>query len=257
MRSIAVLGNSHVGAIRQGWDEIRDQHQDTDVTFFAAPNRLFDCMELGINKSFGILDPSTVDEENLDKIRALNSSLVIDLTEFDYVFMLRKSVNSRDILNLLASSDVEGIRETESTNLISLSAFNAYIDAEIQSNLPASGWHQWERGKFWIVECPRASEEGLESRKRLKPLLRDTSGIVEALTNASKRNHAALNAVEIGYVPQSQKTIADSGLTHAEFSRDSLRINSASHSDNDFAHMNAEYGRLQWKEILAVLDPQT
>lgn len=58
MKRLCVIGTSHIGALKTGWDEIRANHSDWDIVFFGAPN-------VGI-------------KERLDSVRPLGAKLVSD-----------------------------------------------------------------------------------------------------------------------------------------------------------------------------------
>jgi len=79
---IAALGNSHIGALKTGWDRIRDTNPDVSVTFFAAPGARM----LGMQAQGDRLVPRY---EKLGEIVAFTSGGISEIVASDYdLFMI-------------------------------------------------------------------------------------------------------------------------------------------------------------------------
>ena len=45
-KKLCVIGNSHVAALKSGWEKMRDDFKDIEVTFFASAGKSLSCLEL-------------------------------------------------------------------------------------------------------------------------------------------------------------------------------------------------------------------
>lgn len=75
---LCVLGNSHLASMKTGWDLLRDQHPELDLTFFGAPKAMMEDLSLEGNA----LVPGN--DKLAGKLRTFSGGLgQVDLDAFD------------------------------------------------------------------------------------------------------------------------------------------------------------------------------
>ncbi|QEW21792.1 hypothetical protein LA6_004004 [Marinibacterium anthonyi] len=255
MTRIAMIGSSHTAALRMAWDALRASDKPAEVSFFVAPGGIYNTLTMEDDHKFGLHGDDPAQAEARAMVEKLNGTLTINVSTHDHVVLVGQPFNSIDLLELLSQADVDGIRDTGADHLVSRPAFEALVGARVADMLPASWWRNRTDTQVTVVTRPRPSEGTLGNR-RLAGLQRDPAGLGAALDWCSARARAEMEPMGIGLVDQPAITFADNGLTRAEFSRGSARLNDRAHGDDDKAHMNADFGALQWREILDVLGLQ-
>jgi hypothetical protein len=101
------IGNSHLAAIKAGWDRLRDYYPDVDITFFGSKSRTLRTTYISDGKI--VSDDSQVNE----MLRRTGGTNVIDVGAFDVVCLVGLAFNTRQFVRFtknysLAEFDVPG-----------------------------------------------------------------------------------------------------------------------------------------------------
>ncbi|PJN96602.1 hypothetical protein CNY89_01585 [Amaricoccus sp. HAR-UPW-R2A-40] len=76
MTRVAVVGNSHLGAIKLGWEQVSARHPEMQVEFFAAPGTHYYRLEMFEPRKFGLPPGSGTSPPALQCCDAIYASLV-------------------------------------------------------------------------------------------------------------------------------------------------------------------------------------
>jgi hypothetical protein len=248
VRRIIIIGNSHVGALKLGWDLCAGDYPGTEVTFFAVPGSNFAEMRLGPGRRFGLPDGIDPESPALKSTLKVNGATAIDLSAADHVVWAGYEWRQSVLASLLVDHDIDGIREAGAGSLMSRAAFDAVCAAMAANMVPGRAWHDWTAPDLYILARPVPSEDCLQvqeggKRGRWHRALRDGTPFgpaLDAYFDAAARVFADRGIV-LMRPPVSVR--APSGFTQAHFSRGSIRLgNRRPHPDEDLQHMNAAYG---------------
>lgn len=257
MTRIAIIGNSHVGAPRFGWERVRERFPDVDVEFFSAPGRYFPLLELTPERRLHF--PDKVMEElgaasaALDRI---NGRRGVDLAASDLVIWVGYGWPTTEIDDLAATYDVDGLPAAGNARHLSQAAFDAVCDALVEETLPPAEWRGWSAPRLVLGLRPMRAlpAEGKRAR-RLQGSPGRRAAVRAARDRFLDRLRAALDGAGVGLFPQPDETLTPFGATRMEFSRGAVRMRSGKEfPPEDNSHMNADFGRLWWERLLAWLE---
>jgi len=239
---ICIIGDSHVAALKNGWDEIAPQYPHVEVLYFAKPStslmevvREGSCITLGtrkgkrfLRKTFGYeeLDTSGVDA-------FLCAGMMTGVHGFIKMQLEHKLVGQTD----------------EASQFVSEAAYlAAYRDiyknsvlAHVARTLAGSGV-----SKGFVTLDPCRSAELLELGTWAAPVYEVliAGGYGPKLSSLVKKAMEDILPDGFHYLPPLNEMLLDDLLTRKEFSSGSVRLRSErEHSERDIKHMNAEYGK--------------
>ncbi len=257
MKKIAIVGSSHVGAWRSGWDNVQDQLGKTFApTFFACPLPAFGFLELGEDGIFGF--PAKLDGK-FETARSFMQKLIgaesIDLTEFDHVVYVGLRHSMTIIPTTLKKSDVDGICDNGRQNVMSYNAFHSALKASFAPCLPAKHWTAMKKGKLVVVQRASLAESAITLRRSFEGLGNPDSGLKAGMALFQDCMSDAVEEAGYQFLPQPVETISEeTGLTLDRFSAGSSKLmGDDEHQADDLTHMNAEYGALCWRDLAKLL----
>ncbi|WP_428928178.1 hypothetical protein [Marinibacterium sp. SX1] len=256
MSRAVMIGSSHTAALRMAWDAMTPEDRPFDLDFLVAPAGIFAELSMQDGHVFGLHDPDLLPTKARVSLERLNGSLTVDVASYDWVILVGHAFTDMGLLSLLEHADVDGLRAVGADQIVSRPAFDALLTASIARALPDPCWHNRTDTRVCVVQRPRQSEAALEASRKLAALNRDSTGLGEALDYCTAAATRALEPLGLALIDQPAETIGARGLTRAEFSRGSIKLNERTHDDDDNAHMNPDYGALQWREILETLGLQ-
>lgn len=256
---IAILGNSHVAALKLGWDQIADTRPDLDLTFFAAPGRAARAMKL---KS-GVWGYHAKTPKPSEKVFGSTTTRTLDLGTYDFVLRHRDGQKEANIHSVLANMAPDGFDPGDRSARISRPALRAIIEDLSRSRLPGREWGELADLGVEMTQCPAPYpdaritdlDEALNVRlarwAALASRADELRWVREVFQQAQQRHFAEMG---IRYLPQPEETLAPNGLTRAEFA-DAPAI---MHGDDEAAtpdreHMNASFGAAILRAYLATL----
>lgn len=254
MTRIAVVGNSHVGALKLGWERVAARHSNLRVEFFAAPGNHFYRLEMFAPLKFGA-GPGNV-TRSAERVEALNGRRWIDLAPADAVMLVGRSVGMGVAAELLAEHDVDGLPEAGrdiAPRRLSAAAYDAFCDA-IAAQSVTEPWAGFgPKPRLVVLPRTRPSEAALRGpatadNRLWRQLARTPDKLNAGLDRYFDRLAARLAAQGSALLRQPEASLAASGLTREDMTRGSLRTDgTVGHSEDDATHANAEYGALFWE----------
>lgn len=259
MTRLAVIGNSHVAAFREGWALVAAEHPGTTLAFFALPNAHLGRLALDAERRLSL--PEASEARLREAAMAINGRLSIELGSADHVLWVGYYWPFEALAKLTAEFSIDGLRETGGApRALSRPAFDAVCDGLAEAVLPGAAWRGWVAPGLTVNARALPAETCLgDARPALRywrAAARAPEGVGAVAGTFLDRFERQLGAQGIGLLRQPQETLAASGLTAAGFSRGSHRLMSgAAHPESDHLHMNARYGALCLRRLLARLAP--
>ncbi len=249
-KKVTLIGSSHAGAMKYGWDEIGADHPGIDLTYVVSPRDVLTRLSLTKTRVYGAHRDSGLSKQQRKALEARSGGTRFDLKEADVVLLVGTNPDPAFLRHLLGQADVDGLRALGAPTRLSRPAFDAILDDYTARILPTANWRNWDSPQLIYVDTPRRSEMVLEVAEMNRP--ENPEGYAAIFDMASDRLGAALEAAGIAYLAQPRDTIAENGLSKAEFNVGSSRFQSGrSHSERDTTHMNGAYGVRVWQDILA------
>lgn len=254
MTRVAVVGNSHLGAIKLGWEQVAARHPELQVEFFAAPGTHYYRLEMFEPRKFGLPPGSSSGTgERLDR---LNGRRWIDLAAADVVVVVGREAGFNAAAGLLAEHDVDGLPEAGpelAPRRLSAAAFAAFADAIAARSGLVEHWRNWDRPRVHLLPRTRPAESALRgaATPELRPwrrLARSPEKLLAGIDSYVDRLEAEMAAEGVVLLRQPAASLSAHGLTRENMTRGSLRIDGdVGHGEDDVSHANAEYGALFWE----------
>ncbi|MCB2128848.1 MAG: hypothetical protein KDE03_07155 [Rhodobacteraceae bacterium] len=248
MTRILIVGNSHVAALRLGWELLKGScRQSISVDFLAAPGRNFSKLQRGTDSRFGLLEPESVPSKTLEIMRRINRELVVDLESYDDILLVGAYFQPNQALSLLdAKGDAVDTVLANSGRLAEpflRNRIRRIVDSAPQPEFCLA----LRRARVTLLLKPRQTVQAARN-----------AGLSPAGLGAIYNLHAKLVAHRlsesgIAFLPQPIASLDGSGLTLDHFSSGSKRLSGEAHPDEDGNHMNDDFGRLCIKEYLEQL----
>ena len=216
---VCVIGNSHAGSLKRGWDLIKDDYKDHSITFFASPRQNMQALELK-------------NEALVPKTRALSKHLSftsggqnqINIKDYD-IFLLYGLGMRLPFLDARLSTAV--LDHTFDDILFSSLSYRISKFIRPATDLPV-----------FIAYNPRPAINVAENQS------------IKFLTHADivNRMNKLIDIENTRIIPQPADTLSDGYNTKPEYRKGSIRLEVSDQTTNtaqppeDKAHMNAEFG---------------
>jgi hypothetical protein len=253
MTRITIIGNSHVAALKVAWDAMAADHPGIEVDFFAAPGRYFRRFRLLDGLTFGLPVAARIDGAVLDA----SGRAEVDLSQADHVIWAGYFWPWDAVVGLMLDFDIDGLREIGASQVLSRAAFDAFCGDIVKKVTPPPEWLNWPWPRLILLPAPMRSADCLASRSarfRVCRLLASRpAGARETIGAFMDVFAGSMRAQGIELVAQPKETLLPNGLSAPRFSRGARRILDPTASTEDVTHMNAEYGKLQLREVLSRL----
>jgi hypothetical protein len=239
MTRICVIGNSHVGCLKLAWNQACEQHPSTKLTFFAAPGQSAKDLIVTPTK----ITPGT---HSLRKHFAMTSksSGEIELDEFEVFLIVGLLPTVPLAANLALSYAPDTLSDVRSDYRVSeglfietlVHSYRATVSFQI-ARLIRTPQH---RRRVYICADPLPSEQIAKAFENWSTLGTSRNGA--ALKQLS--DQAALLAAgdEFNLVRQPQSTSVNGLFTKDFYCTGSVRLDEKAHRENDYFHMNTEFG---------------
>lgn len=259
MREVLVIGNSHVAALKLGWELIDPTPTGISVRFFGAPGQGFSQLRIRDGSRFGAFKGPATPADLADQLRRINGDDHVDLESFDDILIVGGAFRPNAVLSVLRDYDVDDAFEAGNSRRLSAAAFRATIDDIATTGAPWAFWSKLSRPRVTVLPKPRPSEairtgdDAPQDDETLAFLSRTTASVSVPLDWHDDACAAVSERRGLRFLRQPRTTIAESGLTLTCFSRGSLRLNGAEHPGGDTRHMNPDYGRRCMQDYLDFL----
>lgn len=263
MKRVLIVGNSHAGAIKLGWDMLAAQAAErVEVHFFVAPSPIF--RRLGaVGSVFGELPGGDlVDEERAFLIR-INGDTAVELEAFDEILLVGMFwAGTNEVLPILNSFTVDGLYEISRPQRLTQQAFRDMLLGAFRAAAFDPVWTSLRRPKLTLLLRPMPIE--LVRSLRVDQIVRKNrwaSAKVEydrmrpVLEIQKRMAHDFYSEHGIALMHQPEDTILPSGLTKDKYCRDRVESLTKPGSKIDIGHMNADFGRFCMTEYLDRIAP--
>lgn len=241
MTRIAIIGSSHVAALKLAWDDLQHAYPDLEVDFFSMARGKFEQAYLRPDRSFGL--PKHL-RARLDLPK--NARRLLDLSTFDHVWHVGSwQIRPNGFNQIIQLFNIDGLPATTHLHWMSQATYRACLDAFVQAALPTTDWHHWDSPKVWYSGFPRRNAH--QSTRTLFQEV-DLRNHKACWDDAEALFDTHMTAAGITWVPQPKETLDAYGFTMQHFGTDKP---DPSGDKVDIAHMNASFGALMWDAFLA------
>ena len=251
MTKVAVIGNSHVAAVKLGWDKIRDRYPEVAVTFFATAGRA------GQNRSlegrvFGFHGKDVQPDE---VVFGNDGRRTIDLSQFDHVLRVAEPKKEGKLAQILADTAVDGWELDGRAHRMSQAVFEDCVDHVAKRQVVGRQWRGWTSPEITICAAPYPDERcvGHKRPRSLDPwrvLSQRPEEFLWARNLYFERYTRELARHNIAVLQQPKETIAPNGLTLKAFSDGALLMDRPGEEGEEHIHMNGDYGALIFANYL-------
>lgn len=231
---IAVIGSSHVAAIKAAAPEIADTYPDVELTFFALPGGVFRRATL----RDGIISAASLDAVETALVTKINGNTALHVDGYDHLWVVGDRFGFGQVLQLYSRHDppdgrIDQIVENHVARLFSQFGFD-------------------DRLTFSPAPYPalQAKVPGPKQELRLARILHHPDGAA-VLARFEKAISIALTAKGYGAVLQPAATRALIFTTDDRFLYKAATLAAGPQSGSDLRHMNAAYGRLLFDAFAA------
>lgn len=246
MKKICVIGDSHAGAMKLGWDEIRSEYYDIDFAFLAVPG--VGILNLTNNASVLTLKTNDLRERAKKKLSGLET---VDVNEFDVI--LCTGMTSLIHLFILYQREHLLSGQDAHTRTPRYVSEDAYLDGWLENFEKSPLRHVFDvlgnaKASNVYVSFKPLTSAGITKKgnklaityNRLGENKKDRDRLWEIL-------HRGIDAILPNwatYCPQPAETVLNELLTKTEYSVRSTRLlyPDNEHDKDDYTHMNASFG---------------
>jgi hypothetical protein len=226
---ICVMGNSHVGSLKRGWDEVRTNYREHEITFFAQRS---DGLE-GLIAQNGKLIPNN---EKLASALEFTSGgkKEIEPKEYDVFVIYGAGVNINWVVenHFYSNAVIESSLNDLVTNTLS---FHLLQRLRALTNKPVFIGHLPLVPAVEVLSDTRPSDY---------------------IARVERINEIAYRPLGAELVRQPLSTIVNGNKTHPDFSKGSKALavgdsgDNVSHPESDSDHMNDKFGEIWLREFL-------
>lgn len=238
MTKMCVIGNSHVAALKLGWEAIKNDVPDVEVTFFGAHRDSFDELVSHGRK----LVPQS---DNVRKSMAFTSGghreIVID--DYDVFVVHGLLLSFQRLVNFFLLREGRHVRSSEPLARDVKAVLDKCVCIKLAERIARFG------KPVWISPQPFISEHVLEGDELEWKPWRELVDVNGKPTHAIQRLLAQWNDYleQHDVIVQPSETVTRQVFTRKMFSTDSIRLSRGmdmKHPETDVVHMNAKYGAL-------------
>lgn len=246
---VLVIGNSHVGAFKLGWNKISEAFPHTKMDFFSLPGGLARRMNFLSESMFGILDDDLSEQEKEKLTRkhssTLSSNTVVNLEDFDHVLLVGLENILFNVANFFAAHRVKGLMDQKQGDLVSEDLSRIVLQEISTASLPSEKWKTLDHLSLSQYIGPRvgqscAGQDHLgQAYTSWRKLAEMDEPVGQAFDAFETLHEERLSSLGFSMVRQPRHTLSAHGLSKELFMH---RYGKEALVPNDFAHMNAAYG---------------
>jgi hypothetical protein len=252
MKRLCVIGNSHVAALKLGWERLRASYPGMSLTFFGTAGRDA-CKNLRLVE--GALVPDERDLRNF--LWTSGGREKIKLEDYDHFLLVSLGFGPQEMFHVARKFSFAEPRLDQSKRLVSRECFmEAVTDTLLGSMAAAITTIIRKNVNRPVLILPQAASS-IEIIKTDKFRAAHSAAPAQcwALLNELWAECATSVATRLGaaIVLQPAETVSNHIFTAHEFCRGSVRLTpdlTHEHPDHDFTHMNADYGIVTLKTVL-------
>lgn len=255
--------------------QIQDSFPGVELSFFAANSSLFHELVLDQSGRFGIHDESKYKIRHARFLQNNFGSLTIDLKENDAVIMVGRNTRETDIISRFGTYAVDGVRDLPDRPRLSRAAFDDFARSIFETRRLGPEWRHWDQSHLFVLPPPAPRQAPPADMERYAPWAafeKQAVNNIEFLNAYRDLVAKDLSDDGITLLHPPPEVVASTGLTLTQFSGNaeklpagtsaSSRLKAAvkgavsNNSDNtlypedDFHHMNAQYGAIVLRHVL-------
>ncbi len=266
-KKIAIIGKSHVAAIKSASKAVSADYPGCKLSFFAAPGPLFRKLELDpLNRVFGAIHETSLTDSKRSLLRKINKSDRIDLGGFNAIVLAGIDVKENLNAQILRRFSIDGTNHAKPRRRMSMSAYRAMMAEMVTGSLPAVGWRHWMGPQIFATPTPRVAENCVDvdntiivppiNVKSWVPLVNRDLTRPESFTPYIEALREGFAAEGITFVPNPDETYGKTGLTKADFARGAVNFRTIRNAGMDFdsKHMNTDFGAICLRNLLDVIE---
>ncbi|MEP4981339.1 hypothetical protein [Ascidiaceihabitans sp.] len=241
MTRVAVIGTSHVAALKLAWDEIGGRYPHIEAEHFGMNRARFLKTSLRPDMTFGLPDDMRCDDATPRRLRGL-----VDLSTFDVVWHVGGwTCLQAPMRELCVDYNIDGFGTSGHAHCMSQATFHACLDAITTKAMPDKAWHNWTPGRLFFSTVPRRNEI---ARQDALYHTAEPHCFKQVWDTADQHLDARMSAVAIQRVPQPKCTLDAYGFTKQDFGTEKP-VSTGGLVDT--AHMNTAFGARMWDAFLA------
>lgn len=253
MRQVCVIGNSHIAAIKLGWDIVQSEHPDIKLTFFGSPGR--DLNDLRVEN--GSLVPGS--EKTLENLRSTSEGeSEIRVENFDVFLIVALDFGIRrleEIYRNYRSEEHKNLRSAD--QYISNACFMQAARGSLKDTWAfdiAKKLKQLVDRPILILPQPLPSEDITLVRPFWRTMVQYGDDV--SLAHSFARISSELAESDKHILRQPDETKAGEIFTKRKYCEGAVRFRGNFNTklpDGEFKHMNQEYGVVALRNIVHLL----
>ncbi|MCD2181236.1 hypothetical protein [Rhizobium sp. GN54] len=246
-RAICVIGNSHIGALKLGWERLKGNY-DHQLSFLGVPGAHFRKLAVQDGK---VVATTQISQRYFSKTMDTEA---IALESYDAIIVvaaglgLLKTMELTDRWRPYWLLDDGALGASAEFDLVSTKVFEELVAAKVRKSFAhkfVSRISQQGAAAVLYMPTPLPSSDA-------KLRTQYTNPVLGLLTGAKGRELASVYFDAVEKVMRSERVmrppahiLVDGAMTDSRYSRGSVRLDSESdHPEHDLQHMNADYGAL-------------
>ncbi|MEM7525296.1 MAG: hypothetical protein AAF360_16395, partial [Pseudomonadota bacterium] len=254
MRAL-IIGASHIAALKLAAPAFLAARPDWRIDFFGADWRRFQRLRLGEDGILGC-DPALakadpVAARDLHRhLTAVNERTEVALGDYDVVLLADRRIGDQIIRRLLLGHDVDGADDRSRPQIMSTACYGAICESLAAARIPDEAWRAHPDRRLFVMPKPFPSAGLMDAdgppyvvHRRLAETTADLRPLYDVYLDAYAD---ALARIGADLLRQPGETYDDRLLTHERYSVGSKRLWALdkAHGNDDYAHMNIDYGAL-------------
>ncbi|MDQ7070141.1 MAG: hypothetical protein Q9M48_05275 [Rhodobacterales bacterium] len=259
MTRVAIIGNSHVGALREAESAIKFAFPTLEITYFALARHRFNNAQYGED---GFFRADIPDEAERKSVIEINGMTEIDLRDYTHILVVGQGFLFNGLYTLIAQYNILGLTDTGKAQSISKALLRDTMLLRIRGfgNRIARKFHNDPR--FVIAQKPFPCLQPDATTDHAATAAHPDAAQIADLLRTTIADQMARHPV--GFLPAPDDLLSGPLHTKPEFSRAAMLPADQPPSPSDFTHVNARYGfelfkifANQWLGLVPVTSPQT
>lgn len=265
MIRIAIIGNSHVGALREAKSAIKAAYPTLELSYFALARHRFNAANYGED---GILRADIADESERASVLKINGITSIDLRSFTHILVVGQGFLLKGLYPLIAQHNILGLTETAQARSISLGLLREAAVQRIRGVGNRLAQRFREDPRFVIAQMPYPCAQidpQIDPGHAATAAHPDAAQLYEIIQSIIAQQMARH---PLGYLAAPAPLAAAPFQTKAQYARayalPSGHVSEQAPEPGDYTHMNSDYGfelfkvfANQWLGLAPLKSPQT
>lgn len=250
---ICIIGNSHLAAVKLAWDDLANCYKDIEIVFFGARGTAMKNLEV----KNGCLIPT--DDFTKQEIKFTSGGQeFISFNNFDAILLYGLACDLR-MLSFPLSTHRLGHKIADSRPIMSQACFTQLCEDRVSHNILfeiATMVRDATDIPIFVSPAPFPSQACIEDETQNWSYLNNHDGKItqqsyyQGISNAFSSLHAI-------FIPQPEATITNNVFSKPHFTKKAIRLIkgfSHIHPENDYLHMNKDYGKLLLVQFLNTIN---